>query len=129
MATSRQDDANSETLLVPQLADHDGQEGAVVAACERYFRAVAARDIDGVLAVMTARHGKQLRQMRQWLDFCAFFQLWCEAQGRLRRVIMSQAECGFGAALLDVEHDVVRLSLRCVEGHWLIDSEQSERRR
>jgi len=135
MATSRKEDANSETLVLPQpLAQVGGQAGrgrdtAIADVCERYFRAVTARDVDGVLELMTSQHGSQLRQMRQWPDFCAFFQLWCEAHGQLRRVITSCAEADTAAALLDVESEVVRISLRHVDGKWLIDSEQSETRR
>jgi len=135
MATSRKDDANAQTLVRPHpLEQRGGQAGRgrdtdVAEVCERYFCAVTARDVDGVLEMMTSQHGSQLRQMRQWPDFCAFFQLWCEAHGQLRRITMSHAEADTAAALLDVESEIVRVSLRLVDGKWLIDSEQSETRR
>jgi len=137
MATSRDGDENSTTTLVlprpaglakfaRQLPGHDAD---VLDACARYFRAVAARDVEGVLETMTAHYGNALRQMRQWADFCAFFRLWCEAQGQLKRIISNHADGDTATVLADIGSEVVCLDLRRVDGKWLIDAERSGRRR
>ena len=137
MATSRNGDGHSSTTLVlprpaglARPARHvAGHDADALDTCARYFRAVAARDVEGVLETMTARHGNALRQMRQWSDFCAFFRLWCEAQGQLKRIISHHADGDTATVLADIGSDVVCLDLRRIDGNWLIEAERSARRR
>ena len=125
-AANRAESAPPDAAASRAAAAHEAELGAV---CERYYRAIGARDADGVIEAMTARYGGQLRQMRQWPEFGAFFRLWCEAQGTLKRVLARQLDGDSGTVLLDLGGELVRVALRRIDARWLVDSEQSERRR
>lgn len=101
----------------PAAADHP------VSACERYFRAVRARDLEAVLDAMTPNYGRGLRAMRNDPDFPAFFQVWCDTQGRRVSMLASTVDGDEATVLLDAGRALVQMHLRRSAERWRVDAE------
>jgi len=101
----------------PAPADHP------VSACERYFRAVRARDLEAVLDAMTPNYGRGLRAMRNDPDFPAFFQVWCDTQGRRVTMLASTVDGDAATVLLDAGRALVQMHLVRSAQRWRVDAE------